>query len=189
MLNCVTYTPGFLADPSKAFEALWTELAWERRGVTPRREYYCNEVGVPYAYGIAPFTREYKPKPWHPVILAIKTAVEAARGMKFEVAFLNGYEDGRDHLGAHADDSPEMDDDREIIIVTLLGSDKDAREIWFMPNENMKDVYKLKLENGSMCVMAAGMQDSHKHRIPKAGFVCGPRISITFRGYVAPATA
>lgn len=180
MLNCVSYTAGFVANPKEAFDALWNELAWERRGATPRREYYCNEVGVPYAYGVDEFKREYLPSPWHPVLLDIKSAAEVALGTKFEVAFLNGYEDSRDHLGAHADDGPTMDDARPIAIITL-GAE---REIWFMPNSDMKDVTKVKLENGSLCVMAPGMQDTHKHRIPKAGFVCGPRISITLRGYV-----
>lgn len=181
MLDCVSYKAAFVANPNAAFDVLWNELDWERRGSTPRREYYCNEIDVPYAYGRGAGEREYLPKAWHAALLEIKRAVEAELGVKFEVAFLNGYEDGRDHLGAHADDSPEMDDKRPIAIVTL-GAE---REIWFHPNENPKDVTKLLLENGSLCVMAPGMQDTHKHRIPKAGFVCGPRISITFRGYEA----
>jgi alkylated DNA repair dioxygenase AlkB len=74
-----------------------------------------------------------------------------------------------------------MDDERPIAIVTL-GAE---REIWFCPNTDRTDITKLVLGNGSLCVMAPGMQDTHWHRIPKAGFECGPRISITFRGYVA----
>ena len=72
-----------------------------------------------------------------------------------------------------------MDDGRPIAIVTL-GAE---REIWFCPNEDRADISKVLLEHGSLCVMAPGMQDTHLHRIPKAGFECGPRISITFRGY------
>ena len=34
--------------------------------------------------------------------------------------------------------------------------------------------------------MKAAMQDTHVHRIPKADRVVGPRISLTFRGYVEP---
>ena len=101
-------------------------------------------------------------------------------GVKFEVCFLNGYEtSGGGSLGWHADDSESMDDGRPIAIVTL-GAE---REIWFAPNDDMKDVTKLKLASGSVCVMAPGMQDTCKHRIPRAGFECGPRISLTFRGY------
>ena len=59
------------------------------------------------------------------------------------------------------------------------------REIWFCLMGNTSDVTTLTLESGSACVMAPGIQDSHMHRIPKAGFVCRPRISLTFRGYVA----
>ncbi|KVP96866.1 hypothetical protein WJ97_13505 [Burkholderia ubonensis] len=179
MLTCVNYRPGFVANPNTIFDALWNELAWERRGSTPRREFYCNEAGVPYVYGSGAGEREYLPNAWHPALAALKSAVEAELGTRFEVAFLNGYEDARDSLGWHADDSDSMDDARPIAIVTL-GAE---REIWFCPNTDRTDITKLMLGNGSLCVMAPGMQDTHLHRIPKAGFECGPRISITFRGY------
>lgn len=177
----VAYTAGFLADPSSIFEALWNELEWERRGVTPRREYYCNEIAVPYVYGRGAGVREYLPKAWHPALNAIKDAVERELATRFEVCFLNGYEDARDYLGWHADDSPEMDDARPIAIVTV-GAE---REINFRSIEARSEVDKLVLGSGSLCVMRAGMQDTHEHRIPKCGYVCGPRISMTFRGYAA----
>lgn len=181
-MNSVTYTPGFVEAPDKVFDTLWNELAWERRGSTPRREYYCNLVDVPYVYGSGMGVREYLPKPWHPAITGITAAAERFLHTRFEVAFLNGYENSRDHLGWHADDSDTMDDARPIAIITL-GAE---REIWFCPQGDRKTVSKLKLETGSLCVMAPGMQDTHWHRIPKADFECGPRISITLRGYVPP---
>lgn len=175
----VTYSPAFVTESARVFEILWAGLAWERRGLTPRREYYCNEVPVPYKYGAGAGEREYKPSAWHPEILAIKKMVETRIGSRMEVCFLNGYENSRDHLGWHADDSPEMDDARPIAIVTL-GAE---REIWFCPNEDKSLVTKFTLGDGSLCLMEAGMQDKWRHRIPKAGFDCGPRISLTFRGY------
>lgn len=177
----IAYTRGFATDPAVEFEKLWTELEWERRGSTPRREYYCNDFAVPYTYGAGAGVREYKPKAWHPSILAIRESAEAITGANFDVCFLNGYENARDHLGWHSDNSPEMDDSKPIVIVTL-GAE---REIWFCPMGETSNVTKLVLESGSSCVMAPGMQDTHMHRIPKAGFECGPRISLTFRGYVA----
>lgn len=84
-------------------------------------------------------------------------------------------------MGWHTDDSPEMDYARPIVIVTL-GAE---REIWFAPNDRRTGITKLKLQSGSACVMAAGMQDTHVHRNPKAGFECGPQSSLTFRGYAA----
>ena len=175
----ITYIPNFIEDPQAAFDALWSELSWERRGSTPRREYYSNDFGVPYVYGKGAGVREYLPQAWHTRMLSIREQLQNKTGTAFEVCFLNGYEDQSDHLGWHADDSPEMDDNRPIGIVSLGV----AREIWFCPQSNPKEVTKLKLEPGSLCLMHAGMQDTHFHRIPKAGFVCGERISLTFRGY------
>ena len=182
-METVEYTPDFVTSPAEVFEELWNGLAWERRGSTPRREYYCNEVAVPYTYGSGNGIRTYEPSIWTPAILGVKAEVEARLRHRFEVCFLNGYEDERDSLGWHADDSEEMDDDRPIAIVTLGA----AREIMFCKNGETSSPSRLLLGNGSLCVMAAGMQDTHKHKIPRAGFRCGPRISLTFRGYVTRA--
>lgn len=81
------------------------------------------------------------------------------------------------------DDSPEMCDKRPIAIISL-GAERD---IMFCEQSRVKDVpshTRLRLQHGSLCLMAAGMQDTHFHRITKAGFECGPRFSLTYRGYV-----
>lgn len=176
----ISYRPGFIANPDVAFQALWNELAWVRHGQVPRREYYCNDIDATYSYGMAEFARKYPPQPWHATIRGIQAQVEAELGARMEVCFLNGYEHNRDQLGWHADDSPEMDDARPIAIVTL-GAERD---IMFATKEGRENVERLKLQHGSLCIMQAGMQDTHVHRIPKADRVVGPRISLTFRGYV-----
>lgn len=207
----IIYTPNWLREEAAdaAFIQLWDELAWVRHDKVPRREYYVHAADKPYSYGIAEYARTYESQPMHPVLLQIWMKAEAQYGHAFETCFLNGYEDGKDFLGWHSDNSPEMDDARPILIVTL-GAE---REIWFRRNSseidaqiekfksqhpdfgpeayesfaaNLSEVDKLKLGHGSLCEMKPGMQDTHQHRIPKAGFEnCGPRISLTFRGYVA----
>lgn len=182
------YYPEFVATPDAALAALRDDLAWERRSDAPRCEYYCNDVAAPYVYGRGRGRRLYEPRPYHPAILAIRTALEALSGAKFEVCFLNRYLDQSDHLGWHADDSPEMDDARPIASVSLGV----CREIWFrLSGTNVADhpgnIEKLKLGHGSLCLMLPGMQGYWQHRIPKASFRCGERISLTFRGYVVPA--
>lgn len=180
----VTYVPGFVEAPAEAFDRLWNGLAWERRGLTPRREFYANDLGLPYTYGKGENARTYVPAAYSADMLAIKAAVESTLSTRLEACFLNGYENARDHLGWHADDSESMDDARPIAIVTL-GAE---REIWFAPKTGPKEaasIDRLVLGSGSLCVMAAGMQDEWVHRIPKAGYDCGPRISLTFRGCVA----
>lgn len=175
----ITYYPNFVVDPDTALAKLRDELAWERRGDAPRCEYYCNDFPLPYVYGRGRGQRTYQVQPYHPVILEIRKNLEALTGTAFEVCFLNRYLNQSDQLGWHADDSPEMDDARPIGVVSL-GVE---REIWFREIDG-KEIQQVKLGHGSLCLMAPGMQDTHQHRIPKASFQCGERISLTFRGYV-----
>ena len=178
-----TYIPDFIENPDDVLARLVSDLDWKRHGNVPRMEYYTSKLGLPYSYGVAAYAREYPSQPSHPIIEAVENKLNKATGASYEVCFLNRYEDQKDQLGWHADDSPEMDDSRPICIVSL-GVE---REIWFKPQGgSADDVFKLKLGHGSLCVMPAGMQDTHYHRIPKAGFTCGRRISLTYRGYVAP---
>ncbi len=178
----ITYHPNFIDNPDAMLKALQTKLEWERRDDAPRCEYYCNDIASPYTYGNGTGRRTYLPRPYHDEILEIRKKLEAFTGTVFEVCFLNRYLNQSDHLGWHADASPEMDDARPIATISL-GVE---REIWFRPQgkEGREQITKQKLENGSLCLMLPGMQDSWQHRIPKASFQCGERISLTFRGYV-----
>nr|WP_234480449.1 alpha-ketoglutarate-dependent dioxygenase AlkB [Paraburkholderia aspalathi] len=175
----VSYTPDFIVDADAAYARLRDELDWERRDSTPRMEYYSNDILVPYAYGEGRGRRSYEPKPWHPVVLAIRDVLTARTKDAYEVCFLNYYADQSQHLGWHSDDDDTMDDARPIAIVSL-GVE---REIWFRRKDEKGVHEAVTLGHGSLCLMAPGMQDTHDHRIPKAGFECGGRISLTFRGF------
>jgi alkylated DNA repair dioxygenase AlkB len=178
----ICYIPDFIGTRKDlAFSLLQNELDWVRVGTTPRYEYYVNEFNTPYTYGVKDFARTYNPQPPHPVITTTQWKLEEITNSKFEVCFLNRYKDQSDHLGWHADDSPEMDDNRPIGIVSL-GVE---REIWFRVKADKEKILKLRLGHGSLCLMAPGMQDTHDHRIPKSDRMCGERISLTFRGYVS----
>ncbi len=181
MIAPVFYEPDFVNEPDIAFETLSKELEWESREA-PRQEYYCNDTPDNYIYGVGKGQREYEPKLWHP-ILAIRAQVESMVDAKLDVCFLNRYLNQKDHLGWHADDSPEMDDARPIAIVSL-GVE---REIWFRAYAknhhcavcHMEEGHKmscdtrseratligptetLKLGHGSVAVMAAGMATSY----------------------------
>ncbi len=175
------YYPELVSNPDEAYEKLLNELDWVHKGpLVPRKEYYVHDRGLPYVYGSKEFAREYQSQPDHPTIAEIRDALQKLLCVRFDVVFLNLYEHERQHLGWHADDSPEMSDDHPIVTVSL-GAE---REIWFRPNNDIQNVTKLKLEHGSACVMLPGVQDTHQHRIPKHDRQCGPRISLTFRKYV-----
>jgi alkylated DNA repair dioxygenase AlkB len=184
----ITYESDWIREDiaDMLFLTLWNELTWVRHPRVPRREYYVNRLGHSYSYGLEPYARTYESQALHPQLADIWNNVEHKFDMPFETVFLNGYENGSDFLGWHADDSDSMDDTRPIVIVTL-GAE---REIWFREvptvHERSPVVTKMKLQHGSLCTMRTGMQDTHQHRIPKGDRDYGPRISLTFRGYVLP---
>jgi len=177
--------PGLLFEPDRVFEWLWDELPWIRVGTTPRRECWMNDFGSSYTYGSGEFARTYDAAEWHLYPQVVQQVLVKEVGDVLEGCFVNGYEDGYDHLGWHSDDSPEIDAGKPIAIISL-GAE---REIWFREIPEQKgdqpEIEKLVLPHGSLLVMNPGMQQTHQHRIPKASFTpCGPRLSLTYRGLV-----
>lgn len=186
------------------------QIEWIRRERTPRLEAFYSKSNEPYTYGSGGFARTYFPNTDIPDLLhSIWFVLERDFGVKYEACFLNKYEHAREHLGWHADDSDVIDDTRPIAVVSF-GAE---RELWFRSNphvcyacngsgrydhngspkcgacngtgrEPTPDVERLLLETGSLCIMKAGMQDTHQHRIPKSGHECGMRFSLTFRGLI-----
>lgn len=160
--------------------AIWSGFPWEQRDA-PRRECFFSTIGAPYSYGTGAGRRTYYPKDMPELLASLTEDAQVACATEFELCFANGYASEKQHLGWHADDSPEMDDDRPIAVMSLGA----AREIWVKPiGAGFEEVEKILLPSGSLFVMAAGMQDTHLHRIPKNPFPCGPRVSLTWRGAV-----
>ena len=177
-MSPITLTENYIADPELAFDILMNDLDWERRSDAPRYECWMNDFNAPYTYGRFAGERTYQPKPWNMLALKIRDRLLETTGVKYEGCFLNRYDNGQDHLGWHADDSPMIDATRPIAIVSLGA----MREIWFCPQADKRDFESVWMRPGSLLVMNAGMQQTHYHRIPKASRPVGPRISLTFRG-------
>lgn len=160
------------------FDTYWNGLPWVDR-VAPRKEAFVATKPVAYTYGKSEYARTYHSSEIPEFMLGLWRDAEEFAGVKFELCFCNGYDDERNHLGWHADNSDSVDDARPILVISI-GAE---REIWFRDNERTY-VEKLLLKNGSGVLMLPGMQDTHEHRIPKHSAKCGPRISFTFRGLV-----
>lgn len=159
-------------------DSAWTTFPWEKRDA-PRRECFYSTIGAAYTYGTGRGERTYIPFPFSDLMNEWTKEVENVLNTSFELCFANGYESAKEHLGWHADDSPEVDDNRPIAVLSLGA----AREIWVRPRGgDFSTVEKVLLPSGSLFVMKAGMQDTHDHRIPKADRECGYRVSLTWRG-------
>ena len=187
---------------------LATTVPWVRRDSTPRLEAFYSELPDSYTYGSGGFARTYEPLPMqsNAVVTVLNNIITwhlatNPPAKRFELCFLNRYLNHRDHLGWHADDSPEIDANRPIAVLTL-GAE---REIWVKrqfchickstethrtdaanfcsahPATWTPHIEKILLEHGSLFVMPAGFQQDHYHRIPKSDRECGECISLTYR--------
>ena len=171
------YYPDWLDNPD-IFNILWN-LPWERRKDAPRRECWMNDFNRPYTYGKGAGERTYHPVEWCDTAKYIQAKIERIFGYRLEGCFINGYEGPKDSLGWHADDSPEIDANKPIAVISL-GAE---REIWFR-EIGSSIIQKQLLGNGSLLLMAPNVQQSHQHRIPKHSADCGGRISLTYRGLI-----
>lgn len=158
--------------------------------VTPaRKEYFMSGKPRTYAYKTWEGPREYQSAAWSPGVDGLRLAANVMMGADFNVCFLNRYENEQNQLGWHADDSPEMDHDHPILVVSF-GAERD---IWWKPKNHKGEIpgkWRRRLAHGSFFVMPAGFQRDWVHRIPKNDRPCGVRISLTFRHYLdrAPVT-
>ncbi|HEY9656879.1 MAG TPA: alpha-ketoglutarate-dependent dioxygenase AlkB [Allocoleopsis sp.] len=182
------YIPNFISSMAadRMFRSLWNELNWERRPDAPRREYWTNVFNRDYTYGRGAGIRTYTAQPTHSDILAVGLELlsDPKVATDFEGCFLNGYEGARDWLGWHSDDDPSIDHSKPIAIVTLYSDpSKKPRAIQFRDNAT-QTIETVELGHGSLYLMAPGFQFTHQHRIPKAGFDCADRISLTWRGLI-----
>lgn len=162
------------------FDTLLSEVPWINKDA-PRDECFMSSFPLEYTYGKG-FTRSYKSIEFHPEVFRIMTTLNYQQHTSYNVCFLNYYKSDKEHLGWHADDSPEMDTTHPIAVISF-GAE---REIWVKEkgfSGNIPDHDKYNLPNGSLFTMLPGMQETHLHKIPKGDRVLGGRISLTFRKY------
>lgn len=200
-MSCpVVFIQKFL-DPvasTRNFHYFRDKLAWVQRENTPRKEYWTNKLDREYTYGKREGARTYQAQEPDDLINRINKHILKTVSITstddhrtFEGCFLNLYETGKDALGWHADDDPGIDHSWPIAIVSLYDQEDvtprviSFREVLFSGSETEKAVFgateTMELTNGSLLLMKPGMQFTHQHKIPKAGFVCRPRISLTYR--------
>ncbi len=117
------------------------------------------------------------PLPWTPLLMALKTRIEAVSGGRFNSVLLNLYRDGNDSVAWHSDDEPELGDS-PVIASLSLGSERSFQ--LKRKNESSAPI-RIALPHGSLLLMSGATQAHWSHRIPKSTAATGPRINLTFR--------
>ena len=168
----------FALPEHEVLERLIAETPWQSHSITlwgkhylqPRLMAWHGDAAYRYS-GLA-----LSPQPMTPLQLALKAAVEALSGHRFNTVLLNYYRDGRDSMGMHSDDEPELG--AEPVIASLSFG---ATRRLALQHKSDKSRYKLDLNSGSLLLMSGKTQQNWLHGIAKVARPLGPRVNLTFR--------
>ena len=155
------------AEADALLLALQTGIDWQQeeilmfgqRRLVPRLVAWHGDPGAAYTYsGTA-----HVPLPWNPVLASIKDRVEALTGHAFNSVLLNRYRDGRDGMGWHADDEPELG--REPVIASVSFG---ATRRFQLRHRHLRAARaELLLGHGDLLLMAGPTQHHYLHAVPK----------------------
>jgi len=178
------YQPGFLA-PAEADELLvrllqgrdWEQLElriFGRRVPAPRLSAWYGAPDAVYRYsGVV-----HQPRPWPVCLAELRERLFARLGVRFNSVLANLYRNGRDSVGWHSDDEPELGGEPVIASVSLGA----RRRFLIRPRrETNAASVALELEHGSLFTMWGATQRDWKHCVPKSAGCSEPRVNLTFR--------
>jgi alkylated DNA repair dioxygenase AlkB len=145
---------------------------------SPRRSCWIGDPGASYRYSGADFS----PRPWPAALDAVRARLAAELGGPFNSVLANLYRDGRDAMGWHADDEPELG---EAPVIASLSLGQPRR---FLLRHRTRPAQRMALElpHGSLLVMRGTTQAHYRHALPRSLRVQGPRINLTFRRVLVP---
>lgn len=166
-------------------DALLDEIPWAphvlrifgRDVPTPRLSCWIGDAGAAYTYSGARFT----PLAWTPTVARLRDELRERHGLAFNSALANLYRDGRDTVGWHSDDEPELGP--EPVIASLsFGAPRTFR---LRARRTHAPALSLELAHGSLLVMAGATQRLYQHALPRRAGIAAPRINLTFRRIAA----
>lgn len=168
-------------EASSLFDALRTKIDWQqeeilifgRRRRVPRLVAWHGDPGARYVYS----GTDHVPRPWTVELARLRRRVSALTGVDFNAVLLNLYRDGRDGMGWHADDEPELGRNPVIASVSL-----GAVRRFCLRHRRRKDLrLDLDLPHGSLLCMSGPTQHHWVHALPKTRRPVGERINLTLR--------
>jgi len=142
--------------------------------VTPRLSAWYGDPGASYAYS----GLRLEPKPWLPALRDIRSRLASTTGCRFNGVLLNLYRDGRDSMGWHSDDEPELGEEPTIASLSFGGTRRFLLRHRTRPE---LDTLELLPSHGSLILMAGTTQAAWKHAVPKTARPAAPRLNLTFR--------
>jgi alkylated DNA repair dioxygenase AlkB len=148
-------------------------LIFGQRRLVPRLVAWHGDPEARYVYS----GTEHRPLPWTPTLDYVRDRASALTGVAFNAVLLNLYRDGRDGMGWHADDEPELGRNPVIASVSL-----GAERRFCLRHRRRRDLkIDLPLPHGSLLCMSGATQHHWLHALPKTRRPVGERINLTLR--------
>lgn len=154
-------------------ETAWREetvVVYGKRHLQPRLSAWHGNKAYRYS-GLS-----LAPLPFTPLLDSIRLAAQDATGQAYNSVLLNYYRDGRDSMGMHSDDEPELGPAPAIASVSF-----GATRTFILRHKASKETLKLPLSDGSLLFMAGCLQANWMHGINKTAKSVGARLNLTFR--------
>ena len=179
----VALDPAWLGggDANRLLEALLHDVPWEthrlrlfgREVASPRLSCWIGDAHARYRYSGTSF----EPRPWPACLLPVRERLAQELGVDFNSVLANRYRDGRDGMGWHRDDEPELGA-RPVIASLSLGA---VRRFVLKSTDPSGPRLALDLPHGSLLVMGGDTQARYRHALPKTRRPVGERVNLTFR--------
>jgi alkylated DNA repair dioxygenase AlkB len=139
----------------------------------PRLSCWIGDPGAAYVYS----RTRYEPNAWPAALRPVRERLRETLGFEFNSVLANRYRDGRDAMGWHSDDEPELGS-QPVIASVSLGA---TRRFALKPRAGGGSRLALDLPHGSLMVMSGETQIHYRHALPRTARMVGERINLTFR--------
>ena len=173
------------AEAARLMDALLVEVPWEvhrirmfgREVDSPRLSCWMGDAGAAYRYS----GTRFMPHGWPPSLQSLRERLQDELQRPFNSVLANRYRDGRDAMGWHSDDEPELGA-RPLIASLSLGA---TRRFLLRHRREPARRLALELEPGSLLLMGGDTQRHWRHALPRTARPVGERINLTFRRILA----
>lgn len=179
----LSFEPSWLprAEADELLAVLMDSIRWETHRIrmfgrevdSPRLSCWIGDPGASYVYS----RTRFEPRPWPVALQALRPRIDAAAGVVMNSVLANLYRDGRDAMGWHSDDEPELGP-RPVIASLSLGG---TRRFAFKHRRDPTKKFALDLPHGSLLIMSGDTQANWRHALSRTARPVAPRLNLTFR--------
>ncbi len=172
-------------DAERWFARLHAEIPWERHRLrifgrevdSPRLSCWIGDAAAVYTYSGSRFV----PHAWTPATAELREYISAHCGERCNSVLANLYRGGRDSMGWHSDNEPELGPEPAIFSFSFGA----VRRFRLRHRHDPGLRLELDLPSGSLLRMAGTTQRFYRHDLPKTARAVAARINLTFR-FCAP---